>query len=112
MCDSNFVCVLLRLWDPVTEKWDVTGMPDALRQTSAYPAGFGRAVVKCFKDFGHCGIPSELDDSVLDIARNVSISDIMSPVDTWADAFMLPVVRFVKGECPDMCSCLDCAHEI
>ncbi len=97
-----------RAWNKELKKWDVTGIPNVLKDTQAYPVGFGRAVARYFQAHGRCYAPSEQEDTDTEEGQEVTIDNILDPADRWEDARMPDVIKFLKGEAEDKCGCQEC----
>ena len=43
-----------RVWSEEQQRWKITGVPGALKETQEYPVGFGRALVQPCADQINC----------------------------------------------------------
>jgi hypothetical protein len=100
-----FVC--FRIWNPDKGAWDITGHAEALKQTSSYPHGSGRALALIHGRYGHCAsTPEILNEAHPD--SSLSLDALMAPDDVWPDAELPSVLNFIEGRCGDMCQCSEC----
>ena len=103
---------MFRVWDSETQRYNITGIPTALKSTQEYPIGFGRAVAQSFREHATNLQQFEAEDLPHPDQHTVNIADIMTPSDVWADADMEGVLGFVTHQCTgDACACAECAGQ-